>query len=523
MLHFPKWKVILTVGICLFATIFILPNFTPDARKHLGSWGNYILNPGLDLKGGSYLLLEVDFDTYFKEQLENLRDELRIMLQSKTIGDKRIRYPGGMQINNNIISLTLDDPTIVEDAASLIRKTSADIDVTVNGASLNISYHENVVTQMRQQVLSQSVEIVRRRIDEVGTRELDIQRQGDSRILLQVPGLQDPEYLKQLLGKTAKMTFHLLNDSMPYPDDGKMPVPPGSARLKSDATNSYFVINKRIIISGDLLTDARAGFNQNGQPIVNIHFNSLGAKKFADVTKNNIGKPFAIVLDNKVLTAPVIRSVILDGRAEISGNFSTKETSELSLLLRAGALPAPVKVVEERTVGPSLGADSIKAGRNASIVGAIFVISFMIIVYGFFGLLADLALVFNVIITLAILSLFQATITLPGIAGIVLSMGMAVDANVLIFERIREEIRLGKSIIAALDNGYKKAFGTIVDSHITTLTASVILFFFGSGPVKGFAVTLFIGILTSMFTAVVLTRLFTVIWFRYKKPKALAL
>jgi preprotein translocase subunit SecD len=523
MLHFPKWKVILTVSICLLATLMVIPNFIPDAKKHLGSFGEYTMNPGLDLKGGSYLLLEVDFDTYFKEQIENLRDELRLAFQGKMIGDKRIRYPGGMQIQNTAISLTIDDPTIVQDAASIIRKTSTDLDVTVNDSTLTVKYKDPVVEAMRQQVLSQSVEIVRRRIDEVGTRELDIQRQGDNRILLQVPGLQDPEYLKQLLGKTAKMTFHLLNDSMPYPDTTKLPVPPGAARLRSDASDTYYTINKRIIISGDLLSDARAGFNQNGEPIVNIHFNSLGAKKFGDVTKNNVGKPFAIVLDNKVLTAPVIRSVILDGRAEISGNFSNQETTELSLLLRAGALPAPVKVVEERTVGPSLGADSIAAGRNASIVGAILVVSFMMIVYGFFGFLANLALVFNVIITLAILSLFQATLTLPGIAGIVLSMGMAVDANVLIFERIREELRLGKTVIAALDNGYKKAFGTIVDSHITTLTASIILFFFGSGAVKGFAVTLFIGILTSMFTAVVLTRLFTVIWFRRTKPKTISI
>jgi preprotein translocase subunit SecD len=520
-MHFPRWKIILTFGICLLGVILTIPNFIPNAPKYLGSWGNYTINPGLDLKGGSYLLLEVDFDTYFKEQIDNLKDEIRIALQGKTVDSKRIRYPSGMQTGNNQISMTLDDASIAEGAASLIRKASADVDVTVSGASLHIGYSEAAVKRMRQLVLSQSVEIVRRRIDEVGTRELDIQRQGDSRILLQVPGLQDPEYLKQLLGKTAKMTFHLLDSSMPYPDTGQSPVPPGSARLKSDTSNTYFTIQKRIIISGDLLTSASAGFNQNEQPVVNIHFNSLGAKKFADVTKENVGKPFAIVLDNKVLTAPVIRSVILDGRAEISGDFTSQETSELALLLRAGALPAPVKVVEERTVGPSLGADSIKDGRNASIVGAGFVVFFMVVIYGLFGILANLALVFNVIITLATLSLFQATLTLPGIAGIVLSAGMAVDANVLIFERIKEELRLGKSIIAALENGYKKAFGTIVDSHITTLTASMILFFFGSGPVKGFAVTLFIGILTSMFTAVVLTRLFTVIWLRKTKPKTL--
>ena len=520
-MHFSKWKAFFTFSLCLLAIILVIPNFIPDAKKYIGNWSNYTISPGLDLKGGSYLLLEVDFDAYFKEQLENLKDELRLSFQGKTIQEKRIRYPGGMQIDNNQITLTLDDPSIAAETASLVRKTSTDLDVTVENATLRIGYRTDAIDKMRKQVLSQSVEIVRRRIDEVGTRELDIQRQGDNRILLQVPGLQDPEYLKQLLGKTAKMTFHLLNDSMPYPDNSKLPVPPGSARLKSDGSDTYFTINKRIIISGDLLTDARAGFNQNGEPIVNIHFNSLGAKKFADVTKNNLGKPFAIVLDNKVLTAPVIRSAILDGRAEISGNFSSQETSELSLLLRAGALPAPVKVVEERTVGPSLGADSIKDGRNASVVAAFLVVGFMVINYGVFGVLANLALVMNVIMTLAVLSLFQATLTLPGIAGIVLGMGMAVDANVLVFERIREEVHLGKTVIAALENGYKKAFGTIVDSHITTLTASVILFFFGSGPVKGFAVTLFIGILLSMFTAVVLTRLFTAIWFRHTRPKLL--
>ncbi|MDB2414941.1 protein translocase subunit SecD [Rickettsiales bacterium] len=523
MLNFSSWKIGFIIAVCLTAIFFCVPNFMPEHKTGEDSvFSQRRVNLGLDLRGGSYLLLEVDFKAYLNEQLENIGNEIRTTFRKEKVNGQRIGYVGGIRNSNGKILITLRDPSISEDVANIISDISDTLEVVEDGGSFEISFTEKSLEEMKRNLLDQSIEIVRRRVDETGTREPDIQRQGEDRILLQVPGLDNPEHLKRLLGKTAKLTFHLLDDSLPYPDTSRGPTPPGTVRLKSDSDSTQYAIKKRVIISGDLLVDARPGFSGNtGEPVINIRFNNLGARKFADITKQNIGKPFAIVLDNKVLTAPVIRDAILGGTAEISGSFTTKTANELAILLRAGSLPAPLDIVEERTVGPSLGADSIEAGKGAMVLAVAFVIIFMFVSYGLFGFFSDLALIMNIVLIMAVLSLFEATLTLPGIAGIVLTMGMAVDANVLIFERIREETRLGKTPFSAIDNGFRQAFKTIADSNITTLIAALLLYNFGSGPIKGFAVTLSVGIVTSMFSAILLTRLMVVLWLKNKRPKTL--
>jgi protein-export membrane protein SecD len=408
-----------------------------------------------------------------------------------------------------------------------MREIDPDLEVEAKGTEYIVFLGERALALHKQQILSQSLEIVNRRVNETGTREPIIQRQGDNRILLQVPGLNNPEHLKQLLGRTAKLTFHLLNESVSQDDIVAGIVPPGTRIIQGDhapegGTPSRFPVLSKVILSGDMLVDAGATFDQtSGEPVVSFRFNAVGAAKFGEITSANIGKPFAIVLDNRVITAPVIRSAILGGSGIISGSFTTQSANDLALLLRAGALPAPLNVIEERTVGPSLGNDSIAAGAKACIVGVLLVMLFMFLNYSLFGIFADIALIVNGILIFALMALFQATLTLPGIAGIVLTLGMAVDTNVLIYERMREERRNGKSVMASVESGFKMAFGTIIDSHLTTFTAALLLYIFGTGTVKGFAVTLSVGIAASLFTAVLFTRLMIVTWLRRTKPKAL--
>jgi preprotein translocase subunit SecD len=381
----------------------------------------------------------------------------------------------------------------------------------------------------RRQAVEQSIEIIRRRIDETGTKEPTIQREGQDRILVQLPGVDNPERVKALLGRTAKLTFQLVDSSVSVEDARRGRLPPGSEILASEEGKGSrggqapaYVVRKRVMVGGDTLSDAQATF-QNNEPVVSFMFNAVGARRFGDATRENVGKPFAIVLDKKEISAPVIREPILGGSGVISGSFTVQTASDLALLLRAGALPAPIGILEERTVGAELGADSIHAGATASIVGVVLVAIFMVLFYGLFGIFADVALFFNLCLMLAGLSLLGATLTLPGIAGIALTMGMAVDANVLIYERIREEQRSGRSMLSSLEAGFSRAFGTIIDSHVTTLVAGVLLYWLGSGPVKGFAVTLSIGVLTSLFSAILVTRLQVVTWVRYLRPKAIPL
>jgi preprotein translocase subunit SecD len=512
MVQFPRWKIVLVLFVCFGAILLALPNVLPstwmkDSKK---------VNLGLDLQGGSYLLLEVGFDSYMKEHLDAALDDARLRLRKAKIGYK------GLRVHNDALRFDLRNLDDEDKLSEVFKDWYQQMETEVNAVgAVELKYREETLEEFLKNVVSQSIEIVRRRVDETGTREPIIQRQGDNRILLQVPGLQDPERLKSLLGKTAKMSFHLMNEDDPYPVQ-KRPAPLGEMLLEGQSDKRLYMVKKRVLLSGDMLVNARPTFNE-GQAVVSFRFNNLGGEKFGRITRENTGKPFAIVLDGKVISAPRINEPILGGSGIISGGFNSQTANDLALLLRAGALPAPLEIMEERTVGPSLGQDSIEAGAIASVIGIALILVFMFISYGLFGLFSNIALVMNVVLIVAALSFFQATLTLPGIAGIILTMGMAVDANVLIFERIREEMRIGKTPIAAIDHGFSQALKTILDSNITTLIATLLLFVFGSGPVKGFAVTLSIGILASMFSAIMLTRMMVVIWLRKTKPSSIPL
>ncbi|MGB1547226.1 MAG: protein translocase subunit SecD [Alphaproteobacteria bacterium] len=522
MVHFARWKIVLILAVCVAGFVFASPNLMrPGTLEGLPDWlPHKSINLGLDLQGGSHLLLEVDVNTVIRERLESLVDSVRVTLRTARVGYTNLGAEG------EAVTFQLTDPETLPQVQELVGNLDTDtvLDAGADGM-VRLTYTEQALKERRQHAVEQSIEIVRRRIDETGTREPTIQRQGADRILVQLPGLQDPERIKKLLGKTAKLNFHLVDLTTTVEEAREGRVPPGSALLPSDEVGPdgqtvYYVIRKRVMVSGDTLVDAQPTF-EDARPVVFFKFDSIGGRRFGEVTKDNIGKPFAIVLDGKVISAPVIRSAILGGSGIISGSFSVQEVQDLALLLRAGALPAPLTILEERTVGPGLGADSIRAGEIACVLGMVFVIIFMVMIYGRFGVMADLALIVNMILIAAALSLLQATLTLPGIAGIVLTIGMAVDANVLIFERIREETRAGRTPISAVDSGYRRALTTIIDSNLTTFIAALLLYLFGSGPVKGFAVTLSIGLLTSMFTAIMVTRLMMVTWLRRAKPSAL--
>jgi preprotein translocase subunit SecD len=393
------------------------------------------------------------------------------------------------------------------------------VDISESGGLITLTPTEPALVERIRQTVDQSIQIIERRVNELGLVEPIIQRQGASRILVQVPGLQDPSRLKEIIGKTAKLDFRMVDLSM-TPEQALASHPPADSEILDGEGGSKYLIDKRVLVSGGDLVDAQPGFDQrNGQPIVNFRFNSSGARKFAEVTKANVGKPFAIVLDNKVISAPVINEPIPGGAGQISGNFTVQSANDLAILLRAGALPAPLTVVEERTVGPGLGQDSINAGEHAAYAGAALVVIFMLVTYGLFGLFANVAVAVNVAMIFGLLSLLGATLTLPGIAGIVLTVGIAVDSNVLIYERIREEVRAGRTAISAIDAGFTRALATILDSNITTFIAAAVLFYIGTGPVRGFAVTLGIGILTSLFTAFTLTRLIVAYWVRLWRPR----
>jgi protein-export membrane protein SecD len=525
MLYFAQWKVLLILGVCALGVLFSLPNlFTPAQLAWLPSFiPRKQVSLGLDLRGGSYLLLEVDVVAAQNEQLNSTIDNVRDALRTAKIG-----YTD-LNVQNGTIVFTIRDQDRIDDARTALSKIdqSLSVDITPSGAG-KMEFTAQATEQRRSQAVDQSIEIIRRRIDETGTKEPTIQRQGQNRILVELPGIDNPEHVKALLGKTAKLTFQLVDQSVSVEDARRGRTPPGSEILPSEERAAragqppYYLLRKRVIVSGGMLVDAQATF-QNNEPVVSFRFDSAGAKRFGDATKENVGKPFAIVLDNKVISAPVIREPILGGSGIISGSFTVQSASDLALLLRAGALPAPITILEERTVGPDLGADSIHAGAMASVIGVALVVIFMFLFYGLFGLFADIALIFNLCLMLAALSLLGATLTLPGIAGIALTMGMAVDANVLIYERIREEMRSGRTMLSSLEAGFTRAFGTILDSHVTTLVAGILLYWLGSGPVKGFAVTLSIGVLTSLFSAILVTRLQIVGWLRRWKPKEIPL
>ena len=526
MLHFSRLKINLILGLCLLGLAFAAPNLLDEeSAGQLPTWlPHKQISLGLDLQGGSHLLLEVGVETVVRERLNALVDETRAALRGDRIGYS------GLGADGEKVGVTLRDPeTDLDRARDLLRAIDSDLEVTTSdGGVLELRLNEASLREIRDSAVTQSLEIVRRRIDETGTREPTIQRQGRERILVQLPGIDDPDRIKRLIGKTAKLTFQLVDENTTIGDALLGRLPAGSQILESaddlDANGRpiQYVVRKRIMVSGEHLIDAQPTFQDN-QAVVAFSFDPVGARKFGAVTSKNVGRPFAIVLDNKVISAPVIRSAITGGRGIISGNFTVASATDLALLLRAGALPAPLTILEERTVGPDLGADSIRAGKIAAVIGLTLVIVFMGICYGLFGLAANIALLMNVVLLAAALSALQATLTLPGIAGIVLTIGMAVDANVLVFERIREEIAGGRTPFSSVDAGYQRALTTIIDSNVTTFIAAILLFGLGSGPVKGFGVTLAIGILTSLFTSVMLTRLIIVTWLRRKRPGTLPL
>ena len=472
------------------------------------------VNLGLDMQGGSNLLLEVKVDDVIKERMSSIEDSARQILR-----ENKIRYQN-LNAGADSVKVKIENANSRNKAANLFRKIDDGIQATENAdGEIEIKYSDVELNKLKMKIVDQSIEIVRRRIDELGTKEPVIQSQGVDRIVVQLPGLQNPEYVKTLLGKTAKMSFHLV-DSRSSAAEARRGKLSASSRLIQGSEGETYVIGRKPVVSGENLVDAQPSF-QEGEAVVSFKFNSLGGKKFGEVTKNNIGERLAIVLDNEVISAPTIQSAILGGSGIISGNFTVKSANDLALLLRSGALPAPLEVLEERTVGAGLGSDSIREGIVASIIGLIAVVLFMVAAYGLFGVFTTVTVFTNLFLMLGALSFMGATLTLPGIAGIILTIGMAVDANVLIFERMREEVKAGRSTKDAAEAGFTEAWGTIVDSNLTTLVAAFVLFYFGTGPVRGFAVTLAIGIATSMFTSVTVTRLIISSWIAKYKPTRL--
>ena len=526
MLFFTRWKAAGILLTALIVCLFALPNFfSESAVRTWPSWTQRHIVLGLDLQGGSSLLLEVDTNAVRKERLQGVADDvLRILRQA------RIPFTG-RTIRGNGVEVRITRDSDVDNAVSKLRELSQplsgilgssgqrSVDITETGGLITLTPSDAAIVERIRQAVDQSIQIIERRVNELGLVEPTIQREGASRILVQVPGLQDPSRLKEILGKTAKLDFRMVDASETAEQAAASHVPQDSEILDGESGPKY-LIEKRVLVSGADLVDAQPGFDQrSSEPIVSFRFNSSGARKFAEATQQNVGKPFAIVLDNKVISAPVIREPILGGSGQISGNFNVQQANDLAILLRAGALPAPLTVIEERTVGPGLGQDSINAGEHAAYVGAALVVFFMLVTYGLFGLFANIAVAVNVAMIFGVLSMLSATLTLPGIAGIVLTVGIAVDSNVLIYERIREEVRAGRTAISAIDAGFTRALATILDSNITTFIAAAVLFYIGTGPVRGFAVTLGIGILTSLFTAFTLTRLIVAYWVRLWRPR----
>ncbi|MTI45682.1 preprotein translocase subunit SecD/SecD/SecF fusion protein [Roseibium hamelinense] len=534
MLYFARWKIALIVLVIFAGFITTLPNFF--SAKTLESWPDFLPKKqmvlGLDLQGGAYLLYEVDQQDYINKRLQSLVGEIRVALREQP----RIGYTG-LGVQGDGAQVRIRDLTRLNEAeqrleelrnplvSSLFGGQPVDeFDIAVNDDGLiRFTYSEAGLDNRLQSIVQQSIEVIRRRVDEIGTTEPNIQRQGTDRILVEAPGEADPERLKDLVGQTAQLTFHMVDTSMSAEQALQNRPPVGTiVRYSIDDPPLPYLLEESPLLSGEDLVDAQVSFDQrSNEPVVNFRFNTSGARKFSTITQQNVGRPFAIVLDEEVISAPVIREPITGGSGQISGSFTVDGANDLAVLLRAGALPAKLTVIEERSIGPGLGADSIAAGEVASIIAGSAVIIFMILAYGRFGVIADLALVANILLIFGALTTLQATLTLPGIAGIVLTIGMAVDANVLIFERIREEARAGRSAITAIDAGYKRALGTILDANVTTLIAAVILFQLGSGPVRGFAVTLAIGIFTTVFSAFTFSRLLVAIWVRTRRPSKL--
>ena len=552
MLNFSRLKLLLVLIPCAWAIFSSIPHLnysrveshndavmalnssavsTPSLENDLQKWPSWlssrIVNLGLDLRGGAHLLVEVSLEDVYEERLDTIWDDVRAKLREMRDEIGSVRRTESF---TDSLYVKIERAEFIELAVSAIRNLSQPVVSlsSLNAQSFLVSYQDNILVIelspeekkfLNDRTMSQSLEIIRRRVDEAGTREPSIQRQGERRILVQVPGIGSAEELLELIGKTAKLTFNAVESRSANNEKivgfGQIMLP------DANLADLFYILNSKDVVSGSELTNAQASFDQNNRPAVSFQFNPSGGRKFGAYTRNNIGSPFAIVLDGEVISAPVIQSHIPGGSGIITGNFSVEESNRLAILLREGALPAEINVLEQRTIGPELGSDSIKSGRIAAVVGGTLVFIFMFLCYGLFGIFANIALIINIALLFSIMALIGATLTLPGIAGIVLTLGMAVDANVLVFERIKEELRSKKGPIRSIELGYEKALTSIIDANVTTMIAAVILFVLGSGPVRGFSITLGVGILTSVFTAVYVTRLFISVYCSSVRPKTL--
>ncbi len=553
MLHTPLWKRLLIWAVVVIGLVMAAPNLfygrveshndavteiakaggtaTPEQTAARDGWPSWLpsslVNLGLDLRGGAHLLAEVQLADVYKQRLDSLWPEARDALKparEQTGGIKRVQAPDGVlkiSIQNaDGMQAALDAlKPLAQPVVTLTGAGSSNYVISGNGTEITITLSDAEKAATDTRTMQQSLEIIRRRVDAAGTREPSIQRQGADRILIEVPGIGSAEELKKIIGTTAKLTFNTVTgttqDGTQNPGAGNVVVP------DAERQGVFYILDAAPVVSGDNLVDAQPSFDQNGRPAVSFRFDTTGAKKFGEYTGAHIGEPFAIMLDNKVISAPTIQSAITGGSGIITGNFTTEEATNLAVLLRAGALPAEMKFLEEKTVGPELGQDSIDAGRMAAVIGICAVGLFMFASYGLFGTFANIALLLNMGVIFGILSMIGGTLTLPGIAGLVLTIGTAVDANVLVYERIREELRHAKTPARAIELGYDRAMSAIVDANVTTLITAIVLFFFGAGPVRGFAVALGIGIVTSVFTALYVTRLIIQAWFNWRKPKTL--
>ena len=528
MLEFPRWKVWLVSLVVAIGVFFSIPSLIAGTPLN-GKWPSWAphakINLGLDLAGGSHLLLEADARDAQKQRLQSMEDSVATELRHNPrieIGD--ISTAGGR------LSFMLRDPTQVDAAYERLRTLTQPV-----GLSGNRDWDVQVVDSTRivltpttsgtvralKQAMGVARDVVRRRIDPGGTKEITVVTEGNNRILVEVPGVENPDQLKKLIGQTARLEFKLVDLNANPADVQQGRAPPGSQALPMAEGGGYMAVTRRVMVSGDQLTDARQGYDQDGRPTVDLVFNSTGARRFGRVTQENVNKPFAIILDDKILSAPNINEPILGGRAQISGNFTVQSANDLAVSLASGKLPVKLNVIEERSIGPDLGKDSIHKGVIASLIGTLGVIIFMLITYGRFGVYATIALIVNGFLILGTMAVFNATLTLPGIAGFILTSGAAVDANVLINERIREEIRRGRRLIDAVETGYREAFRAIFDANVTHVISASIMAYFGSGPVRGFAVVLLIGVVTSVFTAVYFTRMLVALWIRRTRPRVL--